>query len=100
GRHRSPPPFPTRRSSDLYSPRPHAAQGPGVRPLGRTHVGRTHVGGAARPDPRVVARRVGGRLRGPRARGGGVLWLGAAPPSLTPDRKSTRLNSSHVKISY
>src|SRR5256885_3262201 len=33
-------------------------------------------------------------IEGPRCRGRGVRWLGG------PDRKSTRLNSSHLVISY
>src|SRR5690606_41856463 len=69
--------FPTRRSSDLRrrarDPRPRARD-----------VARRRVGGAHRRDPRR-----------PRADRGARLHLSAAG-----DRKSTRLNSSHVKISY
>src|SRR5690606_41788726 len=62
--------FPTRRSSDLHRPRPHRPTHP--RPTTRIH---QHP-----PQP--------GRLRTRHRH---------PPPQ---DRKSTRLNSSHVKISY
>src|SRR5699024_12452380 len=64
--------FPTRRSSDLLHGRPH-------HPLGR----RERLGDRARPD------------RSRRQRPGGHRALHRVG-----DRKSTRLNSSHVSISY
>src|SRR3712207_7940888 len=53
------------------------------------------VGGAARIALRRLAVLVAGRCRDTRLLSGGLLR--AAPP---PDRKSTRLNSSHANISY
>src|SRR5690606_39458668 len=83
--------FPTRRSSDLVRMRRAPLQ-----PMGRR-------GGAA-------ARRAGSAGRGlaaNRQRAGGPGPRGRRDPSTGPhdpvlleDRKSTRLNSSHVKISY
>src|SRR5690606_40127118 len=84
------PAFPTRRSSDL-EPQAWAAAARGAAGAGRHRDDR----GARRPGLG------GGRARGgpgpPRPRRArGALWRGPARE----DRKSTRLNSSHVKISY
>src|SRR5690606_41329186 len=79
--------FPTRRSSDLQTTRYCPACG----------AARCDVCGE-REDPRR------GRRAPPRARAAGkaVRLRGADADPLRPseDRKSTRLNSSHVKISY
>src|SRR5699024_12365847 len=84
---RSPPSFPTRRSSDLSGRRLR----PPVSPAG---------GGTGMPD-------ASGLLRGGGAWHSGSRWPGRwsardprAPSPWVPDRKSTRLNSSHVSISY
>src|SRR5439155_20266900 len=71
GDHRDLHSFPTRRSSDLFE-RANPAPPPGTEP--------------GRPSPRMPAEVM--------AQAGGAA--GAAPV----DRKSTRLNSSHVAISY
>src|SRR5690606_39780746 len=87
-----PPPFPTRRSSDLavrlvFWP-PYAADGirdePRIAPIERALRHKVHVS-ANRGGIHVRRRRLGqlNRLDQPER-----------------DRKSTRLNSSHVKISY
>src|SRR5690606_40420660 len=77
GAHRDPPSFPTRRSSDLDDG--------------------SHFAGVRSRLAEVRARLI-------RA---GLAWLAAAagvyaaaPRLIEQDRKSTRLNSSHVKISY
>src|SRR5690606_39942074 len=62
-------------------------------PESMSEFSRSHVAGVSdREQRRVQARREQGRLLLVRARG-------VAEPR-TRDRKSTRLNSSHVKISY
>src|SRR5690606_41022340 len=80
------PSFPTRRSSDLLLAGPAAA-------LAR-----------AGRRPRLGGRADGGGLRGRPLRAAPVPGPGrrraAVRPAGPPDRKSTRLNSSHVKISY
>src|SRR5690606_41881856 len=73
GAHRDLHSFPTRRSSDL--------------------------GGAVRARG-VLPRRAGTRERSSRRDRLGELAPERAPSSARRDRKSTRLNSSHVKISY
>src|SRR5690606_41957689 len=80
--------FPTRRSSDLRQlaaePRLHVERGE------RLHGGnlqRRYQPGLLRRSDDAVARLLGRQRRG-------------APPRRLGDRKSTRLNSSHVKISY
>src|SRR5690606_39800597 len=82
GAHRDLHSFPTRRSSDLHRP--------DARPASRTTAPSAgHL--PCRPDDCPVGRvstLSAGRRRTP------------APPTSPPDRKSTRLNSSHVKISY
>src|SRR5205807_8241659 len=87
---RDPPPFPTRRSSDL----------PVRRPVQR-QVAYRHLAGEQR-SPRSDRDGVG-----PRVGGEHVQWLGAGDAQTTAlpdgeqvDRKSTRLNSSHLVISY
>src|SRR5690606_40134672 len=87
------PPFPTRRSSDLGAAVRRAVRASGARPLlqrripGLVAAVLLHPQEGARPEmaARVQRRRGPSDLR--RAAGTG-------------DRKSTRLNSSHVKISY
>src|SRR5690606_41899062 len=82
--------FPTRRSSDLW---PHSGRRPGR--SGRGGRGGRH-GSADRP-PRAGVAPVGGSAGAP----GGYGRLRAPPAApAARDRKSTRLNSSHVKISY
>src|SRR5699024_11918621 len=86
------PPSPTRRSSDLH----HRVQRPRVRavfPPGRHPVFHRADGGG-RPG-----RRGADGSRPPEGSGGrkGRDHGGGGP---APDRKSTRLNSSHVSISY
>src|SRR5699024_12401488 len=76
---RSLPSFPTRRSSDLA---PAAPRGPAVP--------------AARPRPALHPHR-GERRAAPRS---AASLLQHARPAGGTDRKSTRLNSSHVSISY
>src|SRR5690606_41249939 len=74
--------FPTRRSSDLPTPSRHAVpHGP------EAHASTVVPRRTAGPAPRCSSR------HRPRHRGG-------PPPSGLQDRKSTRLNSSHVKTSY
>src|SRR5207249_8182849 len=77
--HRVLPPFPTRRSSDLQ---PDAARG---QPL--AGAGSLKISASATANP-ISA--------------GGVttLVIGITNDRSVPDRKSTRLNSSHVSISY
>src|SRR5439155_21297681 len=79
--------FPTRRSSDLH---------PDVRPAERPRLRRVpdEAGDGVAPRPQ--------RLHQVRTDEPGATWCrrcgrGATP---SPDRKSTRLNSSHVAISY
>src|SRR5690606_40912134 len=95
GAHRGPPPFPTRRSSDLGVGGQRGPKGGGdlvrARLLRRT---RRRAGAA---DPRR-----GAGL--PESLAAGlVAHRDLADPAVLvrqQDRKSTRLNSSHVKISY
>src|SRR5439155_24248668 len=92
--------FPTRRSSDLKLPAAWAAPAsaaPSVRPsAARRSAGRR---GNAERVRRVISLSLRAqqveRLRG-------LLPWGCspAPPEQAADRKSTRLNSSHVAISY
>src|SRR5207302_4732985 len=85
--------FPTRRSSDLRpvdrGPDGRGAPGPGGDLYGAGHRpaagGRPAANGRADRHARPLTR------RGPGAE---------ADPGRSADRKSTRLNSSHVKISY
>src|SRR5207302_6578340 len=79
------PSFPTRRSSDLRASRATSAA---VRVMCRS---------SRQSRPRHAARQRYARGRC-RTGGGGVPPYGT--PESPPDRKSTRLNSSHVKISY
>src|SRR5690606_41291565 len=81
-------PFPTRRSSDLM---------------------RTFCAGSVRNRARNCVRNKSGRhklVRTPRSPSAGFGSFGSArygtglSPPISRDRKSTRLNSSHVKISY
>src|SRR5438067_3786136 len=50
-------------------------------------------------SPRSCTGRAGGRILG-RARESSMARLASMTASAEPDRKSTRLNSSHVSISY
>src|SRR5690606_39961986 len=74
--------FPTRRSSDLAGNR---RRGGGRRRTRRVARGSEHEEKA--PAPRPSAPRPDG-------------WVHRPPAPASQDRKSTRLNSSHVKISY
>src|SRR5690606_40909382 len=73
--------FPTRRSSDLH-------RGGGARGARAVERQRRFDGGPVRDRPR------GG------GGGGAVARLAGVAAAVALDRKSTRLNSSHVKISY
>src|SRR5207302_10567530 len=90
--------FPTRRSSDLHDFDALAATI--LADLHDVNPGSFRVS-ARRADKRLpftspeIEREVGGRIK--EAKG----WhVDLGHPELTIDRKSTRLNSSHVKISY
>src|SRR5690606_41314101 len=73
------------------SPRPHGGCPPHRAERGPRHPRRVRLRGqAAWPDDRAPQDR-------PRDRRDGLLRVQPVPPV---DRKSTRLNSSHVKISY
>src|SRR5690606_39866025 len=87
GGYRARPAFPTRRSSDLLPP------------VARAAVVRPRVGRAQSLDhPACPAR---ARVVGPTARRGLLTTCRVTGTTRwTLDRKSTRLNSSHVKISY
>src|SRR5690606_42084551 len=80
------PSFPTRRSSDLGQA--DAPRGGGRPPTRRHPLRAGRDGGAHPPRPARLRRLL--RARGGHARGAARRL----------DRKSTRLNSSHVKISY
>src|SRR5207302_5011601 len=96
----APPAFPTRRSSDLLIDRSEEPR-PGNLSA-RDGVAQRHVdgladalhGGETRHQHRIGVR--GGRQRRVGRRFAGV----GGTTVLAEDRKSTRLNSSHVKISY
>src|SRR5205814_8767203 len=78
--------FPTRRSSDLVRRRRHV--------VGRRHVARRrHVAGRGHVAGRSVERHVGRRTVV-------ASVTGADGAAAVADRKSTRLNSSHLGISY
>src|SRR5690606_40891203 len=81
--------FPTRRSSDLSS---HVTQGPA---LTDPHQPRLEE----QPRAQGLEHRIDEGAVDPRERGG-ALERAAGSRRDRPDRKSTRLNSSHVKISY
>src|SRR5690606_41696035 len=80
-----PPSFPTRRSSDLARPP--------LRYAGRARAGRAPGAGRG-ADAGAWRVGYGSMKRGTR------IWLTTAFAWAMSDRKSTRLNSSHVKISY
>src|SRR5690606_41120062 len=89
--------LPTRRSSDL-APRVHA-QGLGAVPDERPDVARLHAVRGDRPEDRLVDLLdgpLGAHADDPRRVEQALRVLAQAEE----DRKSTRLNSSHVKISY
>src|SRR5690606_41365311 len=79
-----PPSFPTRRSSDLRPPATSSARS--TRPAARSRALRSPT---TKSWPTTTS---GGSTGGCPSAGGSA--------STTEDRKSTRLNSSHVKISY
>src|SRR5207249_11316743 len=91
------PPFPTRRSSDLAAAYPES-------------VTQWLAQSALDPPPWLVANATAaldrllvppsGLLRLWQERGQVALWEAALADLRTRDRKSTRLNSSHVSISY
>src|SRR5690606_41401407 len=95
--HASPHSFPTRRSSDLIlrveAARPAEAV---LRAEATRPVEVRAVAGASRPPQ--LARSVTKSIRVERA--GLPIRPAATPARVKIDRKSTRLNSSHVKISY
>src|SRR5690606_41814600 len=86
--HRHRPSFPTRRSSDLQGPFPHSATRRSDWSVGSIGQVGEQPGLRRRIDQQVA---IGARLRMQH------MMLQLARPE---DRKSTRLNSSHVKISY
>src|SRR5690606_40660052 len=82
--------FPTRRSSDLETGRLRSVLPGGVNRCGSSVV-------FPGPPECGELKRAGGKLR-PAIQGAGDSCLGLG--AILRDRKSTRLNSSHVKISY
>src|SRR5439155_12290643 len=84
--------FPTRRSSDLHFRRRHSAVRPGSG-------GRLHPGGGAEEDGQQPPRRLQRAYYRRTGRTGTLRSFGTEAVG-TKDRKSTRLNSSHVAISY
>src|SRR5690606_41947389 len=94
GASRDLPSFPTRRSSDLAVPEERAQhQVPDRTDLGQRVPDLLQSGEIDR-DAAGVAPDLGGDL------GGALAVAPGHDHLLAPDRKSTRLNSSHVKISY
>src|SRR5690606_41749007 len=96
GAHRDLHSFPTRRSSDLWIDRAaEVAALLAVDAVERDRAGRT-------PHAEVQLLKDSGlaTLLGPREHGGGEQTWSTAYRVIREDRKSTRLNSSHVKISY
>src|SRR5204863_1904719 len=91
------PPFPTRRSSDLVELVARGGAPPGL--LGE---GGGEAAGAGGRVPAVGARGPVGEPLGRGQVGAGQLGGGGQLVDLArgEDRKSTRLNSSHVEISY
>src|SRR5690606_40560780 len=90
--------FPTRRSSDLQDRGDLVGEAPGLdggRSLLLRGGGLFGFPGLARRPCRLSAAVAGQRRPGP-----GADDRRRADRSCTEDRKSTRLNSSHVKISY
>src|SRR5690606_40949689 len=88
--------FPTRRSSDLLRPASELSQGTGKAQQGKllVEIAELYENCLGRPEYALRARIAAWRLQGD---------LPAETGELSPthaDRKSTRLNSSHVKISY
>src|SRR5690606_40547336 len=83
--------FPTRRSSDL------GGRGLFGKPPGGEDAARERPGGGGRPGRTEARRGDRHRRRGRRDPGGP---RGRADGAAAGDRKSTRLNSSHVKSSY
>src|SRR5690606_41933464 len=96
--HRALPSFPTRRSSDLEEER--RQQYPHRVPPPEDHGGQ---GDETEPGGHALVEVGGGQQREVRAADPGYRpgeeHVAVAQPQ-HPDRKSTRLNSSHVKISY
>src|SRR5207249_7664093 len=85
------PTFPTRRSSDLASLVHHR------RAVGRRHLRRTVARSVVHHDGPVP----GGQRAEHSGQGGGLVEAGQHHiDQFHTDRKSTRLNSSHVSISY
>src|SRR5439155_26208474 len=78
--------FPTRRSSDLLD-------------TGRCRSARVLEGQSARSSGKRQSSRGGNSFTAPHHRGM-PRRVSVLSPYSTPDRKSTRLNSSHVAISY
>src|SRR5699024_12425604 len=87
--------FPTRRSSDLIRPRHHEDAGHGAEGGGGavgSGTGHGRVGCALGES--------GAASPGPHRGHGGTRRVHPTTPRRLRDRKSTRLNSSHVSISY
>src|SRR5690606_41243800 len=91
---RPPPPRPPRRSSDLATARREAARTALSGPAGGA-VGAFHVARLAGYE-RIITFDMGGTSTDVALFPGDIVYTREA----TIDRKSTRLNSSHVKISY
>src|SRR5690606_42125440 len=94
--HRAPPPFPTRRSSDLLA---------GLRVVDASRVLAGPFAGQILGDHGAEVVKVEGP-EGDECRGFGPPFVNSSSAYFNAvnrnkrDRKSTRLNSSHVKISY
>src|SRR5690606_41536212 len=98
--HHAPPPFPTRRSSDLLHLAPSAVQLLVQRLLFPTAgTERGHHETAIFPLRQIFRLAHYTALSTPTL-ASPVLKVGKDSGGFSPDRKSTRLNSSHVKISY
>src|SRR5690606_41331702 len=97
---RAPPPFPTRRSSDLQRQRQAVAHPPAAL-AAQAHVA---LGAGAVPGLRTQAQAAGAGFAEAVVLQAGVIHAdvrgqgGARQAEAMTDRKSTRLNSSHVKI--
>src|SRR5690606_39989138 len=91
---RSPHPFPTRRSSDLYLPLTYAIRS--MRAVGLAGAGWADV----RADALALMVFAAAFLVVGWLSFRAVERMAARAGTLAQDRKSTRLNSSHVKISY
>src|SRR5690606_41547321 len=94
---RLPPPTPLSPYTTLFRSHAYPVPQPGT-PRGPARRERAGLSAVAGPDPRALrpgwhAHSLGGDITG-------LVVLAAADRARAEDRKSTRLNSSHVKISY